>query len=257
MARRRRGTRNCGEMMSRGMTKKPRGRPRESCDRREEILDAATCLFAEHGFSDAVTQLLAEKLQVGKGTLYRHFPSKRELFLAAADRVMRRMRERIDECVTAIDDPLERIAQAIRSFLGFFADHPEFVELLIQERALFKDRKKPTYFQHREKNVARWREQYRSLIEVGRVRDIPVDRITDVIGDLIYGTIFTNYFSGPRKSTEAQAQDILDIIFGGILSDSERQRRPRGAAEPDRYTTAMPCSNATQHDGRGPIVDHP
>ena len=48
-----------------------------------EILETATELFAEQGFSDAVTQALAAKLQVGKGTIYRHFPSKRELFLAA------------------------------------------------------------------------------------------------------------------------------------------------------------------------------
>ncbi len=58
---------------------------------REAILDAATALFAQLGFNDADTQALAEKLGVGKGTLYRHFPSKRDLFLAAVDRVMRRM----------------------------------------------------------------------------------------------------------------------------------------------------------------------
>jgi AcrR family transcriptional regulator len=201
--------------------------------RREEILDAATELFAEHGYSDAVTQALAERLQVGKGTLYRHFSSKRELFLAAVDRVMRRMRERVDDGLEGIDDPLERIAQAIRSFLAFFADQPQFVELLIQERALFKDRKKPTYFEHRERNLIRWREHYFGLIADGRIRDISVERITDVIGDLLYGTIFTNYFSGRRKSTEAQAEDILDIILGGILTDSERRRRPREAG-PDR-----------------------
>src|SRR3954451_9286122 len=72
---------------------------------REAILDAATALFAEHGYNDADTQALAEKLGVGKGTLYRHFASKRELFLAAVDRVMRRMREYIDASVAEVDDP--------------------------------------------------------------------------------------------------------------------------------------------------------
>jgi AcrR family transcriptional regulator len=192
--------------------------------RREEILDAATELFAEHGYSDAVTQALVERLQVGKGTLYRHFPSKRDLFLAATDRVMRRVRERIDARLATLDDPLERIAQAIRTFLTFFAEHPEFVELLIQERALFKDRRQPTYLEHRQKNVARWREHYRALIADGRVRDMPVEGITEVIGDLLYGTIFTNYFTGPRDSTEAQAGIILDILFGGILTDRGRER---------------------------------
>ncbi len=212
--------------------------------RREEILDAATELFAEYGYSDAVTQALVERLQVGKGTLYRHFPSKRDLFLAAADRVMRRMRERVDACLSGIEDPLERTAQGVRSFLTFFAEHPQFVELLIQERALFKDRDQPTYMEHRQRYAVRWREHYRALIAAGRVRDIPVERITNVMGDLLYGTIFTNYFAGPRQSPEAQAQDILDVVFGGIHSDSERQRR-LGAAAPERPRTIPPGDGST------------
>ena len=97
-------------------------------------------------------------------------------------------------------------------------------------RAQFKDRKKPTYFEHREANVERWRDVYRNLIAEGRVRDMPVERITDVFSDLVYGTMFTNYFTGPRQPVEAQAQDILDIMFHGILSESEA-RRQRGRGE--------------------------
>jgi len=193
--------------------------------RREQILDAAVELFAKHGYADADTQLLADKLGVGKGTLYRYFASKKEVFLAAADRVMRRLRERIDEHIEGIEDPLDRIAVAIRAYLAFFAEHPDYVELLMQERAQFKDRKKPTYFLHRETNVERWRDLYRGLIAEGRVRNMPVERITDVMSDLCYGTMFTNYFTGQRKPFEAQAQDILDVVFLGILSDSERRRR--------------------------------
>jgi AcrR family transcriptional regulator len=215
--------------------------------RREEILDAATELFAEYGYSDAVTQALAERLQVGKGTLYRHFPSKRDLFLAAADRVMRRMREQVDASLVGIDDPLERTTQGIRSFLTFFAEHPQFVELLIQERALFKDRSQPTYVEHRQRYAVRWREHYRSLIAAGRVRAMPVERITNVMGDLLYGTIFTNYFAGPRQSPEAQARDILDVVFGGILSDSERQRRLSAGALEQPWT-------ATTSDDSPPSV---
>src|ERR1700748_2182289 len=110
--------------------------------RREEILDAATKLFATQGFTDTDTQQLADTLGVGKGTLYRYFPSKRELFLAAADRGMRRLCEYIDESVAAIEDPPARIAQVVRSYLTFFDNHPELCELLIHERAMFKERKK-------------------------------------------------------------------------------------------------------------------
>ena len=77
--------------------------------------------------------------------------------------------------------------------------HPEFCELLIQERAEFKDRKKSTYLQHREVSVKVWQDLYRELIAAGRVRDLPVERITDVIGQLLYGTMCMNYFAGRRK----------------------------------------------------------
>ncbi|MBY0525508.1 MAG: TetR/AcrR family transcriptional regulator [Gemmataceae bacterium] len=192
--------------------------------RREEILEAAAKLFARHGFEGCDTQLLADELGVGKGTLYRYFPSKRELFLAAADRAMRLLRQQIDTSIADVVDPLERIAVAIRAYLAFFNDHPEFVELLMQERAQFKDRKKPTYFEHREANLERWRVMYRGLIADGRIRDMPVERITDVLGALVYGAMFTNYFTGPRQAPEAQAREILDVVFRGILSDTERQR---------------------------------
>src|SRR5581483_1927747 len=192
--------------------------------REEQILETAMQLFAEHGYSDTDTQLLAEKLQVGKGTIYRYFPSKRELFLAAADRVMRLMRQSIDSRIEGIVAPFERLGVGIRAFLSFFADHPEYVELLIQERAQFKDRKKPTYFIHRETNIKRWQELYRSLIQAGRIRNMPVERITDVIGNLLYGTMFTNYFLGERPCVEKQANDILDVVFYGILSDAEREK---------------------------------
>src|SRR5262245_19969108 len=107
--------------------------------RRVEILDAAARLFAARGYADADTQVLADELGVGKGTIYRYFPSKRELFLAVADRAMRRLREAVDAAIADVAEPLQRVAKAIRTYLDFFADHPEYVELLIQERAQFKD----------------------------------------------------------------------------------------------------------------------
>jgi AcrR family transcriptional regulator len=213
--------------------------------RKEEILRTATELFAEYGFSDAITQSIADRLQVGKGTIYRYFPSKRELFLAAADRVMRKMHEQILASIAGVEDGLEQVARGITAFLSFFAAHPEYVELLIQERAQFKDRKRPTYVEHREVNVVRWRKLYARLITEGQVRDIPVERITDVVGNLIYGTMFTNFFAGQAKPVEQQAQDILDIVFQGILTDPERCRLWSGQAVSAACRTAI--NNTADH----------
>ena len=195
--------------------------------RREEILARAIDLFARDGYSELDLQVLADDLGVGKGTLYRYFGSKQELFLAAADRVMANLRQYIESRVADIADPLERIAAGIRHYLQFFHDHPEAVEMLIQERAQFKDRKRPTYFVHRDTNIERWRALYRDLIAQGRVRPLSAERITDVVGDLLYGTMFVSYVAGRNRPPAEAAADIIEVVFNGILTESERQARAR------------------------------
>jgi AcrR family transcriptional regulator len=203
--------------------------------RRREILDEAAELFASRGYPDTDTQVLADRLGVGKGTLYRYFPSKRELFLATVDRVMQRLRQAVDGAIDELEDPLDRVSLAIKAYLDFFAEHPGFVELLVQERANFKDRKRPTYFEHRDANMGKWKALFASLIQERRVRKVPVERITDVLSQLVYGTMFTNHFAGQRKSSAAQAGDILDIVFHGILRTPGRpgqSRKERARGEP-------------------------
>lgn len=210
--------------------RKLRGRPRDDAliaRRREEILEAATRLFAADGFARTDVQVVADELGVGKGTVYRYFATKEALFLAAADRAMHRLREAVHAVVDEQADPLEQIAAAVHAYLAYFDAHPECVELLILERAAFKDRKKPTYFEHRDANIGPWLELFRGLIAAGRIRATPVEEIADTISDLLYGTIFTNHFTGRREPLESQARRILDACFLGILSDAERERHER------------------------------
>ncbi len=192
----------------------------------------AARVFAERGFPGTDVQEVADELGVGKGTIYRYFPTKRELFLAAVDRGVRRLRAQVDASVIDVDDPLERIVQAVRAYLAFFDANAACVELLIQERAEFKDHKKPAYFEHRDANIGRWEDLMRGLVEDRRMRDVPVQRVVDVIGDLLYGTMFTNHFAGRRRSFEQQAEDILDVVFRGILTDREWKKRAAAIGKP-------------------------
>jgi AcrR family transcriptional regulator len=194
--------------------------------REEEILEAAATLFAECGYSQADTQTLADRLGVGKGTIYRYFPSKQELFLAAVDRLMSQLHDAINEAISGeFQDPIDRILHSMNAYLKFFSDRPELVELLIQERAYFKDRTKPTFIEHREKFVQEWRGEFLKMIDQGRVREMPFEKFNDVMSDLLYGTMFTNYFARRNRPTAEQAKDIYDFALFGILSDSERAKR--------------------------------
>jgi AcrR family transcriptional regulator len=187
---------------------------RRRCD---QILLVVAKHFASKGFQDTDLEHVADELGVAKGTLYRYFPSKQKLFLAAADRGMVLLREFVRGRYQYIEDPLERLRVAIRAYLEFFKRNPDQAEILILERAVFRHRRESTYFTHTKNNLKAWRRVYADLIRAGRLRDIPVDRIMTVIHNLVYGTMFTNHFAGPHKSLDRQTEDIIDILFHGIV----------------------------------------
>lgn len=53
---------------------------REFQRREDDILKAAFDLFAEEGIESVTIEMIAEKAEVGKGTIYKHFLSKNEIF---------------------------------------------------------------------------------------------------------------------------------------------------------------------------------
>ena len=194
-------------------------------DRRQSIVQAAAGLFAKIGFNDCEMQRVASRLRIAKGTLYLYFSSKEELFSACVDWEMQQMQAALATATEGITEPFDRIAKAILAYLTFFDENPDYVELLIQERAIFRGRKRPKYFEYRDATRGPWREMYVDLMKAGRIRnDIPVERILDTIGSLLYGTMFTNYFIGRSVPMADQFTAILEIIMQGILSNEERDR---------------------------------
>jgi AcrR family transcriptional regulator len=207
------------------IAKRQPGRPKdEALQRRrcEAILAEAATLFAKHGFTATDVQWIADALKISKGTVYRYFPTKEKLFLSAVERGIGRMQEHIEAARRGMTDKIEEIRAGVVAYLQFFKKNPELVELFIQERAEFRTRHQPLYFQHRDLRRGPWREHLAALMAEGRIRSMPVERVLDVLGDVMYGTMFTNHFAGRDKPFDAQAKDILDVVFNGILSDRER-----------------------------------
>ncbi len=199
--------------------------------RRAEIVRAATPLFAELGYAACEMDRVAGELGIAKGTLYLYFGGKQELFLACVDQGMQDLQTALEQVVVPDNDPFQRIAKSIWRFLQFFDENPQHIELLIQERAIFRDRPQPTFFVYRDARRSRWRAFYQQLIDSGRIRnDVAIDDLLDAIGNLLYGTMFTNYFVGRSIPLCQQYKAVVEFTFRGILSDAERQHLTQSSA---------------------------
>ena len=76
-------------------------RPDVSEERKDQILDAATNLFAQKGFSETRMDDIVQESGLSKGTLYWYFKSKDEIILSIFERMFSREFETLEGLVTA------------------------------------------------------------------------------------------------------------------------------------------------------------
>lgn len=187
-------------------------------ERSLEILDAAVDIFAAHGYAQTDVQEIADRVGVGKGTVYRHFGNKEALFLAAVKRARDKLVAAVEAAKDVEADPLAQLRTCMTSILRFFDDHPEVVELLIAERALFRDRRPSLFFEHDEDRRREWADRLRELIAAGAIRDLPVPEIQDALSRFVFGAMFFNYFEGHRRPLADEAPALFDVLFNGLLA---------------------------------------
>lgn len=77
---------------------------------RERVLRVAGELFYERGFHAVGIDLIVERAEVAKATLYRHFPTKDDLIAAYLDDANERFWRWFDGALAAGADPVEAIA---------------------------------------------------------------------------------------------------------------------------------------------------
>jgi AcrR family transcriptional regulator len=115
------------------MAARPATSPDRSRDRERtqvEILDVATAEFAEHGYSGARVDDIAERTRTTKRMLYYYFGSKEGLFVAVLERAYAAIRDA--ERAVDVDhlDPIAAIRRLAELTFDHHEAHPDFIRLV-------------------------------------------------------------------------------------------------------------------------------
>lgn len=84
-----------------------------AAQRKEQLLDTAATLFAERGYAGATTAELAKAAGVTEPIIYRHFSSKKDLFVALIDRTGERTIALWERELASAQNPAERLQRMI------------------------------------------------------------------------------------------------------------------------------------------------
>lgn len=114
-----------------------RAKRRAQQDARARILQAALEEFSDKGFHHATIDSMAERASIAKGTVYRYFKTKEELFNALKDAKIQEFVEMARTEIGREGDILRILENVIKTYLGFFEKNSSFFKVIIQEQKEF------------------------------------------------------------------------------------------------------------------------
>jgi TetR/AcrR family transcriptional regulator len=120
---------------SRGDGSQPAGRMRKA-DRKRQLLAHAKQLFVTHGYQNTTTEKIAAAAGVTEPVLYRHFESKKALFLEVLQEIRGATLQRWNSETASMGDPLAKLHAIADNYLGSTREHA--LEYRIMHRALLE-----------------------------------------------------------------------------------------------------------------------
>lgn len=104
---------------------------------RDKILEVAEALYARRGFAGVGMREVAEAAGLGKSSLFHHFRSKVQLYLAVLERVLGRIDDRLAAVLASDGSPAAKLDRWTDALVDALAEQPASARLLL--RALFEE----------------------------------------------------------------------------------------------------------------------
>lgn len=101
-------------------------------ERRKRILDATLALASKGGFEAVQMRAVAENAGVALGTLYRYFPSKIHLLVAALAQEFQREGERLERVKVPGDTAAERLVHVFERNTTAMQRNPNLTEAMVR-----------------------------------------------------------------------------------------------------------------------------
>lgn len=118
---------------------------REKAARREYIIDAAEHVVQSKGFDKATMDEIAEKAEVGKGTLYLHFKNKTSIYLAICERGSSLLNQQMSKIIASEKKGLDMVQEIGQNYFSFIQSNPlyfnafTYYENLVDQHSLTDD----------------------------------------------------------------------------------------------------------------------
>ncbi len=197
-----------------GLPQRRRARPLTAANR-NAILEGAADVFGATPFDEVLVDQIARRAGVGKGTLYRYFSSKEDLYIGMKVAGLPRLQERVEQAVAAAKTPEEKVRMMAREMVAYFWQETLFIALVPKNPG--EERKSEPVWQ---KERDAFRARLAKILSEGEAAGVfrKVDRLRAAVfffAGLLRAAILNRR---PEDTPEGVGDEITDFFIRGVAA---------------------------------------
>ncbi len=187
---------------------------------RQDILRAAEVIFSRRDFHEVLMEDVALECGVGKGTLYRYFPSKRELYLAVMFEGIESLRDDLRAALDKPGAPVQRIDCIVRCILEHFWDRRFFFALIHRNEHRPEDPEGREWQRRRAEIANIVQRTLEAAISAGQMRPTIDARIgAEMLLGMVRGV---NRYRSKHDALDDLVAAVVDVFWRGVAVGSGR-----------------------------------
>lgn len=194
---------------------------------KEQLREAATRLFAKHGYANTSVAQICAEAGVSKGALYHHFDSKDAILYGIYQPLLELQIGRLQEIVQQPVPLIDRLFQVAEDVARTCLERIDELTVFIQSMHLLESQTRSLVSQERR----RYHQIFSALIEEGQRQQVlrsdvhPDFLINQLFGPVHYST--TWYRKSGKSTADELAKQMASMWLGGIQAAS-RQPTKKG-----------------------------
>ncbi len=183
--------------------------------RREQIVEAATRVFAEKGFRRATTREVAREAGVSEGTIYNYFEAKDDILMAILHRLNETERRAEDFEEGTASDFQGFLEQYLRRRMSLIWENREVFRVVLSEMLVNAELREP-YLRRVIKPTMRIAEEsFRSRMEQGEVRQTDAPLAMRSVAGAVLGLLVLGLLGDEEVGSRP---DEVPAVLAGLLA---------------------------------------
>ncbi len=176
---------------------------------RQQILEAASNLFAEKGFEATNVRDIIHESNLSPGTFYNYFQSKEEIFEVLTNEIISEVRSQIQSSYKNVKMDRDEIIKSLQRFFQIFLGNPRLMKFLSRNQSYLRELRSKGRFDDMLKDLEKALEDG---VKNGMLPQLPVKIVAIAVFGAVFEIIATMVIT-PNFAVDKAIETLSQLLF--------------------------------------------